>query len=222
MSTEAEQKICPRGRTTPLLMQCDIPYLRQQRDFHKKNYCKKVAEGAGKPFVIPFQPRQSRQRLSPAKLWGHTDEQLQNKAPANLPRAAFQQQHIPTSATNRSSQASLLPREVGVNPRPSANSAMLDKGHSTVQDRTAPPDCSSPCGAVPGSGSGLWAHTFPLLSCQLLLGELHVEGDDEGAFDVVVIKVWKPFSLLPQLGAGFCGFIPHDVNLARKGILEHC
>lgn len=102
---------------------------------------KKVAAGAGKPFVIPFQPRQSRQRLSPARLWGQADGQLQNKAPANSPRAAFQQQHIPAPAA----------KAVGVNPRPSANCAVLDKGH---RDRTARPGCSRPwmsCARVRGA-----------------------------------------------------------------------
>lgn len=114
--------------------------------------------------MIPFQPRQSRQRLSPANLWGQTDEQLQNRAPANLPRAAFQQQHIPTSATNRSSQVSLLPREVGVNPRRSANCAMLDKGHRTGQPLLTAP---APVELCQVQGSGHAPSRCSAVSCSL-------------------------------------------------------
>lgn len=59
--------------------------------------------------------------------------------------------------------------------------------------------------------------TFPLLACQLLPGELHVKGDDQGAFDVVVVKVWETFSFLPELGPRLRNFISSNVNLETKG-----
>lgn len=57
------------------------------------------------------------------------------------------------------------------------------------------------------------ALTVLLLIIELSLREVHVEGDDEGAADVDVVKVGQALSLLPHPGPRPGDLVPHDMDL---------
>lgn len=57
--------------------------------------------------------------------------------------------------------------------------------------------------------------TLFLIVIQLCLWELDVKGDNERSTDVVVVKIWQAFSLLPQPGTGLGDLVPLNVNLSQ-------
>lgn len=146
LSTEGEQQISPRGwnelwgGTTLLLTQRDIPYPLQQRDFHKS--CLQESSSRGwKTLCDPIPAEAKQTEAKPSKAVGSDRRAAPKQSTCKLAKSYIPAAAHPNLSHNRSSQAPLLPREVGVNHRPSANCVMLDKGH---RDSTAPPDCSSP------------------------------------------------------------------------------
>lgn len=58
--------------------------------------------------------------------------------------------------------------------------------------------------------------TVSLLLVQLRLRELHIEGDDEGTSDVVVVKVGQALAFLPHPSSGLGDLVSDDVDLPRS------